>query len=155
MSRRLKTFIVMLASLFLCAPVLFGAGCTQGTPSLEIESSHAMLSPLILGAGSVFMTIVNKGSCDDNLVAVTSDIPGTITELHDVRDGKMAKIEKILVPRDGSVRLRPGGLHIMIFNLPRTMKEGDALTLTLQFEKTGEKRVPLQFTNNATPAVGH
>jgi copper(I)-binding protein len=33
----------------------------------------------------------------------------------------------------------------MIFNMPRTVQEGSELTLTLRFERSGEKKVPIRF----------
>lgn len=151
---RLTRRVIMNVALPLC--VVFGAlcvvGCTSGTPALEVESPQAKLSPAMVGVGSAFLTIVNKGNGNDTLVAASVDIPGTTTELHDVQNGRMTKIEKISIPSNGSVILRPGSLHIMIFNMPREVKEGRGFTLTLLFSKSGEKRVPIQFSS-ASPMV--
>jgi copper(I)-binding protein len=136
-------------SLFVILGTLCGAGCTSGTPALEIESSQARLSPAMYGVGSAFLTIVNKGNGNDTLVAASVDIPGTTTELHDVQNGRMTKIDKIVIPSNGSVILRPGSLHIMIFDMPHDIKAGRNFTLTLRFLKSGEKRVPVQFTNSS------
>lgn len=142
-------------SLVIVLGVLNSAGCKSGSPLLEVESPQAVLSPFMLGTGSAFLTIVNKGNGDDTLVAARVDIPGTITELHDVLDGKMKKIEKIQIPARTSVRLQPGSLHIMIFNMSRTTDAGQSLTLVLSFEKSGEKRVPVTLTSKVEAVHEH
>lgn len=129
-------------------------GCDKGMPALAIESPQALLSPMILGAGSVFMTIVNTGDGDDELIAAKIDMPGTITELHNVRDGKMEKVEKIPIPRNSSFSLRPGSFHIMIFNMPKKTQAGDRVNLVLSFALSGDKKVPLELMTYPSPAKG-
>jgi copper(I)-binding protein len=152
-TRRIVVDIVV--SLFVVFGALYGAGCTSGSPALEVESPQAKLSPAMVGVGSAFLTIVNKGSGNDTLVAARAEIPGTITELHDVLDGKMTKIAKIPIPSNGSVILRPGSLHIMIFNMPRTVEAGQNFTLVLTFEKSGEKQVSVKLASKPAAQEHH
>jgi copper(I)-binding protein len=42
-----------------------------------------------------------------------------------------------------TVTLKPGGLHIMLMKLTGPIKKGDAVPITLTFEKAGE--ITLQF----------
>ncbi len=130
-------------------------GCRSGVPSIEIASPQALLSPYIIGSGSVFMRIVNSGNGADTLISARVDIPGTLTELHDTDDGKMVKTEDIPIPPGGAARLRPGGPHIMIFKLPKDVKTGSTLPLTLLFKKSGEKKVSViivdVYRSNSAP----
>ena len=50
-------------------------------------------------------------------------MPSAAVELHDVKDGKMAAIDKISIPPDGVVELKPKSLHIMIFKMPRGQRQ--------------------------------
>jgi len=120
--------------------------CKKGSPNIAVQSTDAVLSPIMIGVGSVFMEIVNSGDAEDFLVNAATDIPGTIAELHDVQDGKMARVDRMRISPDNSLRLRPGGLHIMIFKLPKNVEEGHDFTLILDFSKSGRKAVPLKFT---------
>lgn len=134
----------MLAAVVLAAILVIAAGCSSQTPRIEIEEPYADLSPVLLGAGSVFLTIRNTGG-GDALVGVMVGVPKAIIELHDVEDNRMVKVERFSIPSRDTVALRPGGPHIMIFNMPRTVKEGSEVVLTLKFEKSGEKKVPVRF----------
>lgn len=125
--------------------LLSAAGCKEKTPVIQIESAEATISPMLVGVASIFMKIVNSGGADDTLVAARTEVQGTITELHDIRDGKMVKVESIAIPPDSTVLLRPARHHIMILKLPADMKEGSQFSLVLTFKRSGEKRLPLQL----------
>ena len=47
--------------------------------------------------------------------------------------GKAFKVENIEIPENGSVSLKPGGLHIMLFDLKSRLKEGESIDLSLHF----------------------
>ena len=48
---------------------------------------------------------------------------------------KMQPVENIPVPASGSVELKPGSLHVMLFGLNKELKTGDTFPLTLQVRK--------------------
>lgn len=139
----------------LLSGIAMGMGATPRSPQISIEGQEANLSPAMLGIGSVFMKIVNSGNGSDNLVLAKVSVPNAVVELHDVKDGKMAKIEKIFIPSGSAVELKPGGLHIMIFKLPKDIQEGQEFTLHLVFEKSGEKTVPIKFTGPSGAHMHH
>jgi copper(I)-binding protein len=125
-------------SLVLLAALSVAAGCAR-TARIEISAQRAALFPALLGVCSVFMRIANAGDREDALVGAAVELPGTVTEIHDVRDGKMVRSERVVVPPRGAVELRPGGLHIMVFKLPRDVGAGSELKLRLRFEGSGER----------------
>jgi len=138
-----NTFLRHYLIVLLAAYALSAAGCIQGAPAITIEGQEAISSPVIVGAGSVFMRIVNAGSGDDTLLAARTDIPGTVVELHDFRNGRMVRTNSVRIPSKSTVRLRPAGPHIMIFKLPKDMKKGRGFRLTLMFEKSGEREISI------------
>ncbi len=121
--------------------IAFGMGVSPKTPIIAIRGQAARMSPPLLGVCSVFMEIENSGNEDDTLVSAKTDIQGTITEFHDMKDGKMVKREKVPVPAGRAVEMRPGGLHIMVLKLPRDARVGYEFTLRLKFERSGERTV--------------
>jgi copper(I)-binding protein len=138
----LRSSIIMRVTAVLV--VMLVAGCTSQPPQIIIEGQYANLSPIFIGAGSIFFKIKNTGG-RDALVGAAVAIPNAVIELHDVKDGRMVRVDKIVIPSRDTMDLRPGGHHIMIFNMPRTVQEGSELNLTLRFERSGEKQVPIRF----------
>jgi len=126
--------------------VMLGAemGCSSQPPQITIEGQYAELSPLFIGSGSLYMTIRNAGG-RDKLIGVAASLPRTVIELHDVRDNRMVRIEEIPIPTRDTVELRPGSLHIMIYNMPKTIQKGSELALTFRFERSGERTMPFRF----------
>ena len=147
------------AAVMLCVMLSGGAAAAMGnaprTPLVSVQDQEAMVSPALLGVGSVFMKIANAGRAGDVLLGARVSIPGTVVEIHDVRDGKMVRIEKLSIPSRGAVELKPNGLHIMIFKMPRSMKPGRQFTLFLTFEKSGEKQVPVTFSRPGAQHARH
>jgi periplasmic copper chaperone A len=124
--------------------VIAGTGCSSPPPQITIEGQYAELSTLFIGSGSLYMTIRNAGG-RDKLIGVSAPLPRTVIELHDVRDNRMVRIEEIPVPARDTVELKPESLHIMIFNMPKTIQKGSELALTLRFERSGERTVLFRF----------
>lgn len=100
---------------------------------------------MVKGVCSIFLRIANAGDGDDTLLGAAVDVPGTITEVHEIRDGRMVRAERTPVPAREVVELRPGGLHIMVFNLPREVGAGHELGLRLVFATSGERRASVRI----------
>jgi copper(I)-binding protein len=141
-SRSLKVLqvAVAVAVIMMCT----GLGCSSQPPQVSLEDQYATLSPIFIGAASVFFKVRNTGG-RDALIRATVDAPNTVIELHDMLGSRMVRVEKIAVPARSVVDLRPGGQHLMIFNLPRTVQEGSELLLILTFERSGVKQMPVRF----------
>lgn len=120
------------------------AGCSASPPQIAVEVAYAERSPVFLGAGSVYLTIRNDGGGDALLGAATA-LQQAVVELHDVKDGRMVRVKKIDVPSRSTVEFKPGSLHIMVFNMPKTVQSGSELELTLRFERSGDKKVTVRF----------
>jgi copper(I)-binding protein len=122
------------------------AGCGGSSDEgLAVESVWMRNSPMMNNAGAAYMVIHNEGASEDRLISASSDAAATI-ELHETKevDGmmQMAPVEGgILVPADGMVELKPGGLHVMFIGLTRELNVGDEVEITLTFEKAGTMNV--------------
>ena len=53
---------------------------------------------------------------------------------------KMRAVSKVDLPAGKTVELKPGGYHLMLMNLDRSLREGDTVPITLVFEGPGGKR---------------
>lgn len=114
------------------------AGCSRA-PRIAIAGQEARLSPMLTGTCSIFMRIENAGDGDDSLLQARVDVPGAVAEIHGTSDGRMVKQDAVRIPANGAVELKPGGLHIMVFRLPRDAGVGYQFTLRLAFRTAGEK----------------
>jgi len=78
------------------------------------------------------------------LISVSSPQAGRI-EMHEtMRDGNMTQMRPIprLPVRDGeSLVFAPGGRHLMLFDLARTIEAGGGMTLIFRFERGAEQRL--------------
>jgi copper(I)-binding protein len=91
------------------------------------------------GGGSnsaAYMVIKNSGDEVDRLVGVESPVADRV-EVHETRmvDDvmRMRRLGELdLLPGD-SVKLAPGGIHVMLMGLTRSLLEGDSVELTLRF----------------------
>ena len=110
--------------------------------SLEITDLRTRATPPAAPAAGGFLTITNKGSEPDRLVAVSS--PGAATgELHEMlMDNGVMKMRPLAngieIPAGATATLAPGGLHLMFITLKEPLKEGGKLPVTLTFEKAGK-----------------
>jgi hypothetical protein len=93
------------------------------------------------GTSAAYMTIVNNGSVADAVIGASTDV-ADVVEFHTVEmDGdimRMRPVSQIDVPANGSVELRPGGLHIMLIGLKQDLNDGDMVNLTLTLQNAGE-----------------
>jgi copper(I)-binding protein len=87
--------------------------------------------------GAAYMELSNRGPDDHALVAVMSSL-SKVAELHThLEEGgmmKMRRLESIALPAGQTVRLQPGGLHVMLIGLQRRVQPGQTVDLTLIYE---------------------
>jgi copper(I)-binding protein len=82
------------------------------------------------GAGETdamaFVTIENPGMYEVNVTSAKTDASGKVL----LRDGAQA-VTFINVPPYGRVDMAPAGVHLLLMDLKRPLKEGDTIALTL------------------------
>jgi periplasmic copper chaperone A len=105
-----------------------------------------------------YLTIENKGAAPDRLIGGSVDVAAKL-EVHEMATVNgvmtMRPIENGLTIEPGkTVRLAPGGLHLMMFDLKSPLKQGDKLPVTLEFEKAGKVNVSLDVQGIGAPGPG-
>jgi copper(I)-binding protein len=85
---------------------------------------------------AVYLEIRNGSKVEDRLLGGETLVAGRV-EVHESRlEGdvmRMRRVEGVGLPGGETVALRPGGLHIMLLDLRRSLEVGDTLSLTLTF----------------------
>jgi periplasmic copper chaperone A len=93
-------------------------------------------------ATGAFMQL--QSPADAALVAASSPV-AKIVEIHEMKmEGGMMKmnaVDKVALPAGKPIALKPGGYHVMLMDLVKPLKDGDAVPLQLTFEdKAGKKQ---------------
>jgi copper(I)-binding protein len=114
---------------------------------LVITQAWSRATPKGAKIGSGYLTIENKGSAPDRLVGISADIAGKV-EVHEMAMNNgvmtMRPLDKGLTIDPGkTVKLAPGGYHLMMFDLKSPLKQGDKVPVTLEFEKAGKVQLSL------------
>ena len=96
---------------------------------------------------------------DASLVGASSPAAGKV-ELHEMkRQGdlmQMRALQKIDLPKGKTVRLEPGGLHLMLSNPRKPLKAGDKVPLTLTVKSGGKvEKVDVTAEVRSLHAPGH
>src|SRR5437763_6426990 len=114
---------------------------------LVITQAWSRATPGGAKTGGGYLTIENNGSSPDRLIGGSADIAAKV-EVHEMtmKDGVMTMrpLDKGLAIEPGkSVKLAPGGYHLMMTDLKGPLKQGDKVPVTLEFEKAGKVQVSL------------
>ncbi|WP_038177469.1 MULTISPECIES: copper chaperone PCu(A)C [Vibrio] len=100
------------------------------------HNAYARATPPNAPTSAVFVEILNQGDKDRYIVSASTPAAGKV-ELHDViTEGdvmKMRQIERIEVPSKGKAILKPGSLHIMLFDLKQAFVEGEQIDVEITF----------------------
>ncbi len=117
--------------------------------------SRATPSGAKVGAG--YVEITNTGSTADRLISATSDIAGRV-EVHTMAiDNGVMRMRRVdgglALPPGKTVKLEPGGLHLMFMKLGDGLKKGVPFKAKLNFEKAGE--IELTFMVEAIGGKPH
>jgi len=105
-----------------------------------------------------YLTIENRGSSPDRLIGGSADVAGKV-EVHEMAMNNgvmtMRPLEKGLSIEPGkTLKLAPGGYHLMMFDLKSPLKQGEKLSVTLEFEKAGKVQVSLDVAGVGAQAPG-
>ena len=109
-----------------------------------------------------YLTIENKGAAPDRLTGGASEIAGRV-EVHEMATANgvmtMRPLESGLTVAPGqTVKLAPGGYHLMLMELKNPLRQGEKVPLELQFEKAGKVAVSLDVQGvgaQGPAAAGH
>lgn len=125
---------------------------------LLISQAWSRQTPAGAKVAGGYLTIENKGAAAERLVGGSGAVAGRL-EIHEMAmEGgimKMRPLDKGVAIEPGkTVKLAPGGYHIMLMDLKSPLKQGDKVPLTLQFEKAGKVNVSLDVQGVGAQAPG-
>ena len=108
-----------------------------------------------------YLSVTNNGKEPDRLIGGTFEASERL-EVHEMKmDGDIMKMrplnDGIDIKPGETIKLAPGGVHLMFLELKRPLKKDDMVKGQLQFQKAG--KIDVEFKVDAVgaagPAAGH
>ncbi len=152
-----KSLLSLFAGLALASavPLVQAAGAAD---QIKVDDAYARAVPPGQPNSAAFGRISNLGSQAHALVDAKSPV-AKVVELHThlMEDGvaRMRRVEKIDLPANGSVELKPGGLHIMLIGLEHQLQADERIPLTLRLEDGSEIQLETPVRGIQPMPAGH
>ena len=114
---------------------------------IRIEHPWSQVVPKGASVAAGYLEIENTGTAPDRLIGGSSEIAGRL-EIHEMKmEGDVMKMRPLAagleIAPGKTVKLEPGGYHLMFFDLKEPPVKGKMFRATLVFEKAG--RADIEF----------
>ncbi|RUO75159.1 copper chaperone PCu(A)C [Idiomarina seosinensis] len=113
---------------------------------LQVTSSWARASIPGAANGAAYVSMNNQASKAKTITGITSNVSDK-TELHEhVHEQgmmKMIHVPELEIAPGESLTMKPGGYHIMLFNLQQPLTSGEQITLTFKFSDGNSQDVSI------------
>src|SRR5579872_6293206 len=124
--------------------------------NLVITQAWSRATPGGAKVGGGYLTITNQGPTPDRLIGGSSEVAAKV-QVHEMSMNNgvmtMRPVEQGLVIEPGkTVKLSPGGFHLMLLDLKGPLKQGEKVPVTLEFERAG--KISLMFDVEGIGAMG-
>jgi len=137
-----------------CVPLAFSCAFAHAQ---TVEVKDAWIRGTVSGqkGTGAFMNLTSKAPA--RLVGVASPV-AAVVEIHNMKmEGdvmRMFAVDGVDLPANRTVRLAPGGYHVMFIDLRQTLKAGDVVPLKLTFELAGKKRETIDLKVEVRAVTG-
>lgn len=148
--KRLRTILPL--AIALCALPALADPDQLGTLVIDHPWSRPTAAGMPMGVA--YLTIINRGKTADALIAASSNAAGR-AEFHQTSfvDGmaRMRPLTEIPIPAGTTVKIEPGGIHIMLVDLKAPLVPGKPVPLQLEFRNAGKLTVSLNIEAGEVP----
>ena len=133
--------------------ILFFMSALQADEVLDIDDAWVAEAPPVAPVMGGYMKIENETSKPVSITRASCPDFETV-EIHEMSMSggmmKMREIEKLVVPANGKVELKPGGYHLMLIKPKQPFKKGDSLTVTLHMADGKSQAVKMKVKERKT-----
>lgn len=163
-----KQIILLLSLLFIASQSMASSGSSasgspqaleSGSAAPEIKGGIEFMEPWARASMSpnnnsaVYLVIKNTSDSMETLIGASAIDVANNVELHqsfvdEKGVSKMIPVGEIVIPAKTEVALKPGGIHIMLFDLKSSLKSGDKFKLDLKFKSLGTKSIDVEVRSN-------
>jgi copper(I)-binding protein len=155
-ARTLGVAAVLLSAVLLVVAVVSGAFAAGKPAAPAVSEAWAQFPPVPGRPGAAYLTL--KAGPADTLVAVASPIAAYV-EMHTTKNVngvmKMQRTGSLVLAGGATLKMAPGGYHLMLFGVDTPPAPGTSFPLTLSFEKAGPVtvQVPVRAFGQGKPAA--
>ncbi len=134
-----------------------GAAGSAAAGPLTVTDAWIRATPPGARTAAAYLTIANTGAAD-RLLGGTTPAARTV-EVHTHVDERglqrMVRLAELGLPAGETVRLTPGGLHLMLVDVAAPLAAGASVTLSLSFAAAGtlEIEVPVVDARATSPTT--
>jgi len=136
--------VLLLGALWLAAAAQAAA--------VEVRAPWTRATVRLLKVSSAYMEL--RSAQGATLVGASSPVAGSV-ELHEMRmEGdlmKMRLVPRLPLPAGKPVVLKPGGYHLMLYDLKQQLQEGTRVPIRLEFESAGGRRDSVEIQAEVRP----
>lgn len=119
------------------AIVLTAALAVAQTPAVTVHDAWVREPMGGRNMTGAFAVVENPGATAKAIVAASSDISDKV-ELHEMKNEngmmRMSPVKKVDVPAKGTLELKPGSFHVMLFDVKKKISDGEKISLTFTFD---------------------
>lgn len=142
------TRIIFMAAAVLTVLALPAEAADVMAGTLKISAPWARATPKGAPVGGGYLTVTNMGDEPDRLVGGSTAISKSV-EVHEMKmDNGIMKMRMLAngleINPGQTLKLQPGGYHLMFIGLTQPLKKGEHIKVTLQFARAG--KVDVEFT---------
>lgn len=153
----MRTFAVLALASLLALPA---AAHEYAIGSLKIGHPYSRAMPPAAPTNAAFFSISNNGKAADKLLGASSPLASTVELHNNLNDSGVMRMRPlaggISVAPGETLKLAPGGLHLMLLGVKQQPHAGDKFPLTLKFEKAGDISVEVKVEDGAAmPMPSH
>jgi periplasmic copper chaperone A len=127
----------------LCFGLIIAFSAMAQAPALVVQDAWARQVPGS-DVAAVYLTVRNPGTRSITIASVESPVAGHAM-IHETRtehgQSQMRPHEQLVVPAGQSVKLEPGGLHIMLHGMKQSAVVGQSVPVTLLLSDGGKVSV--------------
>lgn len=123
----------------LAALAVYSAGGSAAAGPLTLTDAWIRATPPGARTAAAYLTIANGAATDTLLGAATASARVVQIHTHVAENGlqRMVELPELTLPAGQTVRLEPGGLHLMLIDIAAPLVAGATVALSLEFAAAG------------------
>lgn len=140
--------------LWLVAIALAANGAAAAPPA--VEGAWARATPPAARTGAIYLTLTADTA--DRLVGASSPAAREVQIHTHVNEGgmsRMVQLPELALPAGASVRLEPGGLHLMLIDIAGPLVAGESIPLRLTLAEAGDLELTVPVLDARATGPSH